>query len=471
MNMYVFLAFGLYFSLVGTIGYLAYCRSKKSADFILGSRSLSFWVTALAAHAGEMSGWLFMGFPATVYTTGLMGAWTAIGLTFFMFLAWKFVAPKIRVMTEQTGSLTLPTFFEKHFNDKSGLLRTCAAILCLTFFTFYIAANFVALGYLFQSVFGIDYSTGLAIGSLVVFYTLLGGFLSIAWIDCFQGMFLLGMIVLVPTVALFHVGGWQQVMQAAHAKNVSLSLISEFSLSKILAIINVAAGWGLGYFGMPHIVTKFMGIRDVKETNKAMRVGISWQIIILTAAVCVGLIGLAFFPNGLQNTEQIFVLMTQQLFHPFVASIILCAVLASLINVMGAQVLACSSVLAEDIFKGLIASKNAQITQKRVLWASRFSVLGICALSFLYAYFNRAKIFSLVEYAWCGLGSSFGPLVMVALHSKLRNRWAALAGMLAGGVTAGLWPYTGIAAVAMIPGYFAAFAAMGLVAVCMGKSK
>lgn len=464
MNIEILAAFSLYFSLVATIGFVAYRKSQKSADFSLGSRSLSYWVTALAAQASDMSGWLFMAFPASIYQFGLIKAWTMVGLTFFTYLNWKFVGPKLRVLTEKYNSLTLSTFFEKRFNDHSGLLRMVSAFFCLLFFTFYISAGFVALGLLFESIFGISYTIGMLIGFLIVFYILLGGFLSIAWIDFFQGMFLFAMIILVPVVAFFSIDGIQQIIQVAQVKQISLQLFPQ-SLEHFGQILMIAIGWGLGYFGMPHIVTKFMGIKDVHEMKKAMRLGLSWQVITLSAAVCVGLIGIAMYPQGLVDNQLLFVTMTKSLFPPFFAGIILCAILASAINVMGAQVFSSASVLAEDFYRHFIPKTDQAHANRQIRFASRVSVIIICAIAFTFAYFNRAMtIDSLVYYAWAGLGCSFGPLVLVSLHTKLQNRWAALAGILGGGVTAGLWPYFNTTIMAMIPGYIVSVLCMCTVA-------
>ncbi|MFA6263273.1 MAG: sodium/proline symporter [Candidatus Babeliales bacterium] len=460
MNMDVVVAFGVYFTILGSIGFFAYRKSLKAADFILGSRSLNYWITALAAHASDMSGWLFMGFPAAVYAHGLIEAWTAIGLVVFMYFNWKFVAPRLRILTERYQSPTISSFFSKHFDDKTGLLRTVTALFCLFFFMFYISANFVVLGHLFESLFSLSYATGIYIGAFVVFYILLGGYLSIAWVDFFQGLFLLAMIILVPLVAFFHTQGIGQIVSLAHAKGLSLNLLPH-SLSHALSIIMLAAGWGLGYFGQPHIVTKFMGIKNVKDMPKAQYVGLSWQTITLGAAICVGLIGIAFFPQGLANNELIFVTMTKALFSPFCAGIILCAIMASAINVIGAQVLASASILAEDFYGTLLKRKSTLAVQI----ASRVSVVVICVIALSFALINDQKsIYDLVYYAWTGLGCSFGPLMLVSLQTNMKNTRAAIAGVIVGGIVAGVWPHFNSAIPAMIPGFTASLASIGIVA-------
>jgi len=464
MNMQIIVAFGSYFTVLGTIGFFAYRQSQKKGDYILGARSLNYWITALAAHASDMSGWLFMGFPATIFLQGLPAAWTAVGLVFFMYFNWKYVAPRLRILTEQYQSATISSFFAQRFDDSNTtLLRTVGACACLMFFTLYISANFVALGYLFESIFDISYTTGIYFGALVISYILLGGYLSIAWVDFFQGIFLLCMILLVPTVAFFHTDGLHAIITTANLKNISLNFLPH-SLSDIWSALLLAIGWGLGYFGQPHIVTKFMGINDVKDMVKAQRVGLTWQTITLFAAICVGLIGIAFFPQGLANNELIFVAMTKILFSPFFAGIILCAILASAINVIGAQVLSSASILAEDFFKHWITTNSKTKTNTLVQIASRLSVVAICIVAMFFAVTNRQKtIYDLVLYAWTGLGCSFGPLMLVALHSTLRNTWAAITGIIIGALTAVLWPLYNSAIPAMLPGFAFSLAGIWLV--------
>lgn len=462
MPMALIVAFGVYFAILGIIGFFAYQHSKQTGDFVLGSRSLSYWVTALAAHASDMSGWLFMAFPAAVYAHGLIEAWTAVGLVFFMYLNWKFVAPKLRSITEKYKTSTLSSFFEKHFNDSTGSIRIVSALFCLLFFTFYISANFVVLGHLFESIFNLSYVTGIAIGSLVIFYVLLGGFVSIAWVDFFQGMFLLCMIVLVPLVAFFSTSSVQAIEVAAAAKKVSLNLFPH-TFAYFLETLLLAFGWGLGYFGQPHIITKFMGIKRIDEMKKAQYIGLLWQSITLIAAIFVGMIGLSFFAGGIANSELMFVVMTKQLFPAFIAGLILCAILASAINVIGAQVLVSASVIAEDFYKRFLVNRTKDIREgvggngprdSNITVVSRISVAVICVLALVFAYFNQQKsIYDLVYYAWAGLGCSFGPLVLLSLHSNMRNKQAALWGIVTGGLTAGLWPLLNSSVPAMIPGF------------------
>ncbi|MBM3893418.1 sodium/proline symporter [Candidatus Dependentiae bacterium] len=457
LNLALYAAYATYLSIIAIIGFIAYKHNQRAGgDYILGARSLNYVVTALATHASDMSAWLFMSMPAAIYSKGLIGGWIAIGLTVFMLLNWMFVAPRLRTMTEYHGSTTLSSFFAKRFNDTAGMLRMVSTVCALLFLTCYIAANLAALGHLFESVFSLPYSLGITLGSLVVFYILFGGYTSIAWIDCFQGAFLLGAIIIVPVVAIISLGGWHVVKTAAITKDV-FNFFPNTWHSWIQCFF-LAVGWGLGYFGQPHIITKFMGIDDAKNIKKAQYVGITWQSITLAAAVLIGLTGIAFFPEGIANTEFIFIEMTKALFHPFLTGLMLCAIVASSINVIGAQVLALASVITEDIVKYVFETRTNHASM-----IARLSVLGMCVVAATVAYFNQHRaIYDLVFYAWGGLGCSFGPLVLVALHTKLQNIKAAIASVVVGALVGCLWPLFNACVPAVIVGFTLSLGILGL---------
>jgi len=428
-----------YFAILLLIAALSYRKQKSDTDFIIGNRSLNFWLTALSAHASDMSSWLFLGYPALIFTTGLFSAWAAIGLTVFMFLNWHFIAPRIRTITEQLGSLTLSSYFEARFGDTSGAIRLISAVMSVLFFTFYISSGLVALGILVESLFSLSYYLGISLGLLiVVVYVFMGGYRTVAWIDLFQGFFLLGVIVAIPTYLIVHFGGFEPILQVAREKNISTSILPDFSGMTILHALLTAAGWGLGYFGQPHIITKFMGIRRVTDMSKAKYIGISWQAIALSAATVFGLIGIYVFPNGLADSEQVILNIVKTTMPPFFAGLVLCAILAATTNVMAAQILVVASNLSEDFYKRLVR-KHAP--PEEMLWVSRCSVVLIALVGFGIAYFKIATIYKLVLYSWSGLGASFGPLLLLSLYSKSINKYGAFAGILVGGLTAGIWPY------------------------------
>lgn len=440
MTIYYFAAFGAYMALLLGIGWISHQKQDSNAEFIVGNRSLNFWLIALSAHASDMSAWLFMGLPLAIYLQGLSGAWIAFGLVLGMFLTWQFVAQKLRVLTEKYESYTLPTFFEKRFEDSSGVLRVLTALVLLFFLTFYLAAGLTAIGLLLESIFQIDYWWGLTIATLVVVtYTYGGGFVTIAWTDLFQALFLLAAIVIVPILACLKIDQVKETLfQLNTLKPGFLSLFGEMSLSSVLAAAFSAFAWGLGYFGMPHIITKFLGIKEAKELKKSRNVGISWQIIALTAAVSVGIIGFARFQGAIDNPELIFVELVKELFHPFLAGFVLCGVLAANLSTMDSQLLVCASAVGEDFFKWYGGS---YATPKNLVRASRGGVIFIALCALGIAFKHSKTILEAVFYAWAGLGSAFGPLILASLYDSKANKKGAIAGLIVGTLIGSGWTY------------------------------
>ncbi len=431
--------FLVYFSAVLSVVLFSYKKQKTDTAFILGDRKLNFWLTALSAHASDMSSWLFLAYPAQIFLVGLVNAWAGIGLTLFMFLNWQFIAPRIRVATEQYNSLTLNAYFESRFIDSSKLIRLVCGLMTLLFFTFYISSGLVGMGLLVESLFNIDYEIGIAFGLLiVVLYVFLGGYTTIAWIDLFQGFFLLAVILFIPIYLISMMGGFESVIINVKANHSYFSLFPDYSPSTLFHIANLTFGWGLGYFGQPHIITKFMGIKNVTDIYKSKYLGISWQTLALTGATLIGLIGIAQFPNGIANPELVFLEIVKQNLSPFFSGIVLCAILAAVTNVMAAQILVVASSLSEDFYKRLI-KKTA--TPKELLWVSRGSVIFISLIAFFVAFYKISTIYGLVLYSWVGLGASFGPLLLISLYSKKINKHGAIAGILTGGTIAALTPY------------------------------
>lgn len=432
-------AFFLYFFLLLVIGLVFHKQQKTSSDFIMGGRSLNFWLVALSAHASDMSSWLFMAFPVYVLTGGLPHIWIALGLLAGMFLNWQFVAPKLRSMTEKYGCYTLSTFFEKRFNDVGGHIKLLSAIVMIIFLTHYLSAGLIAMGFLLESLFGINYTIGLSVALLVVvIYTFFGGFTTVAWTDLFQGLFLLAVILIVPSIAFTKIAGWEAIVTKAHQQQIPLSLLKENTFQSFLGSFLLALGWGIGYFGMPHIITKFMGIKDVNEIYKSKWLGMSWQLVTLTAAGCIGLIGIAYFPEGLAKPEMVFVDMVKSLFHPFMAGFILCAVIAANMSTMDSQILVCGSIISEDLYR--LFQRGHQPSDKHVLWVSRIGIILISVIALLLALNKSSTIMDTVSYSWSGLGSAFGPLVLTSLYSQRVNRYGALAGIVVGTAVVMVWP-------------------------------
>jgi SSS family solute:Na+ symporter len=457
MNSEIFAAFFVYFLVLLTIGLLAHKKQSSSTEFILGNRSLNFWLTALSAHASDMSAWLFMAFPAAIFLGGLSQMWAAVGLIAGMFCNWHFVAKKLRNETAKFDSYTLSTFFERRFFDSSGIIRILTALMIVIFMTSYLSAGLIAMGKLFETTFGIDYYIGLSVATLVAMtYTFSGGFITVAWTDLFQALFLLAMIILTPLVAYFSLDqGFFTISQNALDKNISLSFLPSVSGEIFIEILFLILGWGLGYFGQPHIITKFMGIKNPDEMYKSKYLGMTWQITALIAAGFVGLVGIGVFKNGLENPELVFVHMVNGLFTPFIAGIILCAVIAANMSTMDSQILVSASVLSEDLYKHLV---KREASPQNLLWASRMAVIITSLMALLLAFNKNSTVLDVVFYAWSGLGCAFGPLVLMSLYVPSTNKYGAIAGIIVGGGIVAFWgsinPWiTERVVPAMIPGF------------------
>jgi solute:Na+ symporter, SSS family len=457
MDIQIFIAFCVYFLILLTIGILSHKKLVNSADFIMGNRSLNFWVIALSAHASDMSSWLFMGFPAAIFIRGMSQFWIAVGLLAGMFFNWQIISKKLRTLTEKYGCYTLSTFFEKRFHDNSGMIRILTACMSVIFLTSYLSAGLIGMGLLFESIFHIDYYIGLTIATLVVLiYTFVGGFITVAWTDLFQALFLLIVIIVVPITAYFNLpNGWTSILESAQAQGISLKLIHHLSGESVLTILFLVFGWGLGYFGQPHIITKFMGIKKAEELNKSKYLGMTWMCITLAAAASVGLVGIAFFHQGLETPELVFVKMVSVLFNPLLAGFILCAVIAASMSTMDSQILVCASVISEDVYKHM---RKKTPSPQFLLRVARGAVIIISLIALCIAFNKSSTVLDAVQYAWSGLGCAFGPLVLMSLYSETTNKYGAIAGILIGGMIVFFWdalnPYlTEYPIPAMIPGF------------------
>ena len=430
-------AIGLYVILLICIAVFTHKKDQTSADFIIGGRGLNFWLTALAAHASDMSSWIFMGYPVVLFTSGIFEVWLAVGLTLCMFINWHWIAPKVRTATEKFDAMTFSSFFESRFRDTSGGIRIVTALMCLFFYTIYISTSFYGLGLLFELVFGIPYMWGLVAGVFIVTpYLFVGGYITLAWTDFFQGLFLLLVIMVVPIVATFTLGGTHVIDAALNAKNYFHGLIPGNSFWGVISALFVMLSWGLGYFGQPHIITKFMGIRDVKEMRKSKYVGMTWQVLILTSATFVAMVAIAYFQGGIDNKQLIFPEMVRGIFPSFLGTFVLCAMIGATLTHADSQLLVLSSTLTEDFYRRIIR-KTA--SSKELLLVSRLSILLVAAVAFAIASQRLSTIFELVEFAWFGLGSAFGPILIFALYSKSANKYGAYAGVISGGVIAAVW--------------------------------
>ncbi len=434
-------AFCVYIIILLVIGLFA-SRSQDTAaresNFISGQRSINWWVTAISAHAADMSSWLFMGLPAAIYMHGMVDVWVAIGLVIGMFMSWHYVAPALRRAAAHYESPTLTSYFDSKYKDRSGAISILSACIMTFFFIIYLAAGIKGVGDLLSSTFDLSGSLGGLVTLVVILiYTFMGGFVAAAWVDFFQGVFLLASILITALLGYYHVGGYHAIVDAAMAKGVSLSL-----LPKPAAFIEILLGpiaWGLGYFGMPHILSKFMAARDVKEMYKSKYIGIAWQILALSGALLSGLVGIAFF-TSLANPELLFITMTMQLLPSFIAGFILCGILSATLSTMNAQMLVLGGIVSHDLYKKFY---HMRATSHELIWVFRITILFVSAVAFAVAWSGNSSIFDLVQLAWGGLGASFGPLTLLSLHTNTINRHGAFWGIFAGGITSIGWRLSG----------------------------
>ncbi len=440
----VLISLALYFLLMIGIGVWAYFKANNDSEgYMLGGRNLSPGVAALSAGASDMSGWLLLGLPGYMYSSGVVSMWIALGLTLGAFANYLLVAPRLRVYTEVAdNAITLPDYFANRFEDKSHLLRVISAIVIILFFTVYTAASLAGGGKLFDSALGMSYSTGLWVtAGVVVAYTLFGGFLAVSMTDFVQGVIMLLAMIIVPVVAFTDLGGVGATTNAI--RNIDPEMLNIFSGMTFLGILSLMA-WGLGYFGQPHIIVRFMAIRSVKDVPTARRIGMSWMIISLIGALMTGFAGRAYVQKTamtLDDPETIFLVFTDFLFHPLVSGFLLAAILAAIMSTISSQLLVVSSSLTRDVYK-LFFDRDAP--EARQVFVGRISVVLVAVVAIFLASDPDSSVLSLVSNAWAGFGAAFGPLVLISLMWKRMNRNGALAGMIVGALTVIIWIYAGL---------------------------
>ncbi|MBO8157220.1 MAG: sodium/proline symporter PutP [Bacillaceae bacterium] len=442
MDTATLVTFIVYLAGMLAIGIIGYRMTSNLSDYFLGGRRLGPGVAALSAGASDMSGWLLLGLPGTLFASGFSGAWIAVGLSIGAYLNWQFVAKRLRIYTEVSNdSITVPDFFENRFRDHSHVLRLVSALVILIFFTVYTASGMAAGAKLFNSAFDLTYTQGLWLGAVVIIaYTFLGGFIAVSWTDFFQGILMFFALIILPVIAINELGGWSETM----------SIVSDLSPGHLEMVAGVGVigilsslGWGLGYFGMPHIIVRFMGMKSHRDTGKARFIGITWMVLGLYGAIFTGVAGYAYLNSvdtGIDlanfDSETIFIVLSQMLTHPIIAGILLAAILSAVMSTIDSQLLVSSSAVAEDFYKGLIR-KDA--TDKELVVVARVSVLVIALIAIFMAYDPNSSVFGLVSYAWAGFGAAFGPIVILSLFWKGITRNGAIAGMIVGAVTVVVW--------------------------------
>lgn len=438
------ISLALYFLAMIGIGLYAYKTTDNDVSgYMLGGRKLGPGVTALSAGASDMSGWMLMGLPGAMYISGLSSTWIAVGLLIGAYLNYLIVAPRLRVYTELAqDAITLPDYFEKRFEDKTRLLRIVSSLVIVIFFTLYTSSGVVGGGKLFESSFNLDYELGLYItAGVVVIYTLIGGFMAVSLTDFVQGCLMFLALVLVPIVAVQHLGGITEVNQIV--TTINPDLMHWVGASSALAIIS-ALSWGLGYFGQPHIIVRFMAIRSVKDIKTARRIGMSWMLVTIVGAVMTGFVGIAYVAKTqmtLSDPETIFIVFSQFLFHPLISGFLLAAILAAIMSTISSQLLVTSSSLTEDFYKTFV---NRSASQTELVVVGRLSVLLVALIAIALAYDRDSSVLQLVSNAWAGFGAAFGPLIIFSLYWRRMTFAGALSGIVVGAATVLFWIYAPI---------------------------
>lgn len=422
-----------YLALMMGIGYWAYRKTDTVDDYILGGRKMGPAVTALSVGASDMSGWLLLGLPGAVYLSGLGEAWIGFGLVFGAWLNWLFVAKRLRIYTQvANNSLTLPDFFENRFNDSHGLLKLVSALTILIFFTFYASSGMVGGAILFEKVFGLDYTVALLIGSfIIVSYTFVGGFFAVSWTDFFQGCLMLIALIIVP-VSIFSQpdtqAGFEQIDPAM------LSFINENTT--VIGLVSLLA-WGLGYFGQPHILSRFMAIGSPKDLVLSRRIAMTWMIVSLFGALATGIAGSLYFAaEPLENSETVFIHLAHAAFNPWVGGLLIAAILSAIMSTIDSQLLVCSSVITEDFYLKWL---HPQASSKELMLVGRIGVIAIALVAGVVALNPESSVLGLVSYAWAGFGAAFGPVVLLSLFWQGYSRNGAIATILVGAITVVVW--------------------------------
>ncbi|MCS2609901.1 sodium/proline symporter PutP [Halomonas dongshanensis] len=481
MDIGVWISLFAYFALMIALGlYAMRTSTSTSEDYVLGGRTLSPKVAALSAGASDMSGWLLLGLPGAMFVSGLGSAWIGIGLFVGAFFNWLLVAPRLREQTVHYGNaITIPAFLANRFPTRAMSLRTVSAIVIVLFFAVYTASGLVAGGKLFQSAFAdiisigglSDYATGVIVTlGVVLIYTVVGGFLAVSLTDFVQGCIMMLALVIMPAVVLFGEGGGGFSQASETLNSVDPTLLSWTSGLTFIGWLS-AVTWGLGYFGQPHIIVRFMAIRSVKDVPTARNIGMSWMAISLIGAVSLGIFGRAYaIRNGMEiaDPETIFIVLANLLFHPLITGFLYAALLAAVMSTISSQLLVASSSLTEDFYRLFL---NKQASEKQIVTVGRISVVLVGIAAAIIASDENSQVLGLVSNAWAGFGAAFGPLILLSLMWSRTNGAGAIAGMVVGALTVIVWVALGFngeflggpGVYEIIPGFIASLIAIVVV--------
>ena len=467
----------VYLAAMLLVGFAYSKTNNDSADFYLGGRKMGPLVTAMSAEASDMSSWLLMGMPGLAYLTGIASpGWTAIGLALGTWLNWLIVARRLRRYSANLDAITVPQFLSLRFHDQRNLLNALGAVIIIVFFVPYTASGFAACGKLFHSLFGVDYMAAMLVSALVIVgYTILGGFRAVTTTDLIQSMVMSLALIAVLGYGIVVAGGWGAVVENAQSLSGYLTMTASHDAVtggaasySLLDIVSTMA-WGLGYFGMPQVLVRFMGIRSADEVKKSRVIAVVWCVVSLACGICIGLVGRVIIPVDFATqaqAENVFIVLSQMILPPFMCGVVVSGIFAASMSSSSSYLLIAGSSVAENIFRGVV-KKDA--TDRQVMIVARLTLIAVFMFGIIVAYDENSSIFGVVSYAWAGLGASFGPLTLCALYWRRANMQGALAGMITGTVTVLVWhnfikPLGGVFGIyELLPAFVLSFAAIVIV--------
>ena len=443
VNIWILIAFVIYLGVMIGIGIFFSKKSSNMSDYFLGGRQMGSWLTALSAQASDMSGWLIMGLPGAVYLSGVSSAWIAIGLGIGTYLNWKLVAKRLRNYSEVAGdAITIPQYFQNRFDSRSSAVRVVCAVIIFVFFLIYTASGFNAAAKLIENVFGIKYTIGLTIGAVVILiYTFMGGYFAVVWTDFFQGMLMFFALLIIPILAYFAVGS-AEFAAITSAKTGYMNLMANGSEPYAFSDLISNLAWGLGYFGMPHILVRFMSIKSGDMIKKSRIIAMIWVIISLIASVAVGCVGYVYLKHtGIADldavsAETIFMVLVQKLTPGLIAGFLLCAIVSAIMSTSDSQLLVTASAVTSDIY-GVFAEKGTD--EKTMLRLSRIAIAVVAIIAYVIALNPNNTVMSLVSNAWAGFGAAFGPAMLLSLFWRRTTMNGVLTGMISGALIVMVW--------------------------------
>jgi sodium/proline symporter len=440
---FTLIGFIFYLVVILVVGFITYNINKSHKDFFIAGRKLNPWVVAFSERASGESAWLLLGLPGAAFASGLMEFWTALGCVSGIIFYWFFIARALREETERLGAITLPTFLAAKFDKGQAVIRVLATFIIIFFFIFYLSAQFNGAGKILNVTFGLDQTTGMIIGAVVIiFYTMMGGFFAVAWTDMVQGIIMIGTLVVLPLVGLaelreIHEGSRPLADLVAQEGHPLISFTGGKTGWAAAAMIISGLSWALGYMGQPHLLTRFMAIKKPEQIKISRRIAIAWVIPAFSGALIIGLIGAGLYEPGMfDDIEKVMPHMANELLPAWLAGIFVSGAIAAMMSTADSQLLVISSSIIEDLFNRTL---NRNVGDASLLKASRIITIVVGLIGFTIALTSDKLIFSMVSYAWAGLGSSFGPVILLMLTWKKVTYQGVIAGLTTGFVSTVIW--------------------------------